>query len=137
MARTIFMQPSAGRVEFSVKDAVTGGPVGTFQAYLLDNGWARYEGGRAETEAAPGNKNTIIRASGYNETGSFYPRPSRADRGQNGLPPAVFGAGRVLGKDAVTGEPLKEFRHTCSTTAGPGTRTGGRPPRPRRETKTP
>lgn len=111
VTRTIFMQPSAGRVEFSVKDAVTGGPVGTFQAYLLDNGWARYEGGRAETEAAPGNKNTAIKAPLYKETGSFFPAafPGRTVTRTVYLMPA---SGRVefSVRDAITGEPLKAFQ---------------------------
>ncbi|NLK18527.1 MAG: carboxypeptidase regulatory-like domain-containing protein, partial [Synergistaceae bacterium] len=110
VARTVFLMPSSGRFEFSVRDAITGEPLKAFQAYLLDNGWAGYRDGKAVTEAEPGNKNTVIRAQGYNETGSFFPSafPGHTVTGTVFLQPSE---GRVSFKiaDAITENPIPSF----------------------------
>ncbi|MBP9027819.1 MAG: carboxypeptidase regulatory-like domain-containing protein [Aminivibrio sp.] len=108
--RTIYLNPSAGRIEFSVLDMITGKPIPDFSAYLLDGGWARYENGKASTEAQPGNRNTVIKAPGYNETGSFYPTvfPGRTIQRTVFLTPST-GKLSFSVKDGQTGKPLPVF----------------------------
>jgi len=110
VTRTVFLNPAAGRVEFSVLDRITGKPIPRFSAYLLDNGWAQYENGKASTETQPGNRNTVIKAPGYNETGSFYPTvfPGRTIQRTVFLTPST---GKLVFsvKDGQTGKPLSDF----------------------------
>lgn len=110
VTRTIFLSPSSGRINFSVLDMITGKPIPQFSAYLLDNGWARYENGTASTEAQPGNRNTVINAPGYNETGSFYPTvfPGRTIQRTVFLTPST-GKLAFSVKDGQTGKPLPVF----------------------------
>lgn len=108
--RTIYLNPSAGRIEFSVLDMISGKPIPDFSAYLLDGGWARYEDGSAATENQPGNRNTVIKAPGYNETGSFYPTvfPGRTIQRTVFLTPST-GKLSFSVKDGQTGKPLPVF----------------------------
>jgi len=110
VTRTIFLSPSSGRINFSVLDMITGKPIPQFSAYLLDNGWAQYENGSAAAENQPGKRNTVIKASGYKETGSFYPAvfPGRTIRRTVYLAPST-GKLKLSVKDGLTGKPLPVF----------------------------
>ncbi len=106
--RTIFLAPSLGRVDFTVADVLTGTPLPVFSAYLLENGWARYENGMASTEALPGNRNTVIRADGYFEAG-FYPTafPGRSTTHTVYLHPTdPLGQMNLKGVDLASGETV-------------------------------
>lgn len=108
--KTIQLHPSTGKIQFRVIDALSGEPIQRFSAYLLDNGWAQYENGSGETEAQPGNRNTVIKAPGYYETGSFYPTvfPGKTADRTIFLAPSL---GRVdfTVADVLTGTPLPVF----------------------------
>lgn len=110
VTRTVYLTPSSGRIEFSVLDCITGKPVPLFSAYLLDNGWAQYKNGRASTEAQPGNRNTVIKAPGYFETGSFHPTvfPGKTASRIIYLHPSVGRADFTVA-DALTEKPLPVF----------------------------
>ncbi len=89
-------------------DVLTGTPLPVFSAYLLENGWARYENGMASTEALPGNRNTVIRADGYFEAG-FYPTafPGRSTTHTVYLHPTdPLGQMNLKGVDLASGETV-------------------------------
>ncbi len=114
---TVNMWPSSGKVEFKVLDLMTGEPVPDFSGYLLENGWTGYENGIASVKKEPGNKNTVLKASGYYETGSFYPTAFSGRTAEHTVflyPEKPRGALSLKAVDAVSGLPVNNVTITPS-----------------------
>jgi 5-hydroxyisourate hydrolase-like protein (transthyretin family) len=107
VTRTIRLWPEAGRTTFSVRDALTGEKIPRFTGYLLNSNWQEGRDGEMSAAAAPGNRQTVIRAEGYYETGSFYPTTFRGRTTEQTIflwPSA--GTMTFLARDALTGKPI-------------------------------
>ena len=108
VTRTIRLWPEAGQATFNVRDALTGEKIPRFTGYLLNSNWREGRDGAMSASAAPGNKQTVIRAEGYYETGSFYPTTFRGRTTDQTifLWPST-GTMTFLARDALTGKPVE------------------------------
>jgi hypothetical protein len=108
--RTVALRPFTGALCFRVRDAVTGLPLPRFTANLVDTGWREGQDGTMLVRQDGQNRNTLVKAEGYVETGWFAPRawPGRAVEHVVDLWPAT-GTISLDVADALTGRPLPRF----------------------------
>ena len=108
--RTVPLWPVQGDVEFFVVDALTGEPLPRFTAHLVDTGWREGEGGLLTARQDGQNRNTLVKADGYFETGWFTPRAFPGRKVERTVPLwPVQGDVEFSVVDALTGEPLPRF----------------------------
>jgi hypothetical protein len=101
---------SQGTISFRVVDALTGKPIPSFSAYLLNTVWKDGRDGAVSIAAPAGNRQTIFRAEGYHETPSFYPTtfPGQTVVRTIRMQPST-GEMTLNVLDALTGKPLPKF----------------------------
>ncbi len=107
VTRTIRLWPESGGTTFRVRDALTGEAISRFSAYLMSTNWQEGRDGEIRASVPPGNRQTIVRAEGYYETGSFYPTTFRGrDTGHTIFLWPSTGTMTFHARDALTGEPI-------------------------------
>jgi len=108
--RTVALRPVVGELVLHVRDALTGDPLPRFTAHLVDTGWREGEQGRITARQDGRNRDTLVKADGYFETGWFLPRafPGRSVERTVVLWP-VQGEMVFSAVDALTGDPLPRF----------------------------